>query len=222
MKTVINKHFSHFYDKAFVQSFLSSIILLAFALFVNFYASLYATKVASSSVTDIVLSNIRVYDVDQIFIFGPWVLFVFIFITSIGKTYRFPFIVKSIALFVLIRSFFITLTHIGPFPSAILVDSTRFISTFTAGGDLFFSAHTGLPFLMTLIFWKEKGMRYIMLATSLFFGTIVLMGHLHYTIDVVAAFFITYSIYALAETFFKKDMQYFHYGLKGDEVPGNF
>lgn len=218
MKTIINKHFLHFYDKAFVLSFLSSIILLAFALFVNFYASLYATKVASAPVTDIVLSNIRVYDVDQIFIYGPWVLFVFIFIVSIQKTYRFPFIVKSIALFVLVRSFFITLTHIGPFPSAILIDSTKFISTFTAGGDLFFSAHTGLPFLMTLVFWKEKGMRYIMLATSILFGTVVLMGHLHYTIDVVAAFFITYSIYSIAEQLFKRDMEYFHDGLNKDEV----
>lgn len=222
MKNIINKHFSHFYDKDFLQSFASSVMLLAFALFVNFYASLYATEVASAPVTDIVLSNIRVYDVDQIFIYGPWVLFIFIFIVSIRKTYRFPFIVKSIALFVLIRSFFITLTHIGPFPSAILVDSTKFITTFTAGGDLFFSAHTGLPFLMTLIFWKEKGMRYIMFATSLLFGAVVLMGHLHYTIDVVAAFFITYSIYSIAENFFKKDMEYFHYGIKGDQVPGNF
>ena len=222
MKTLINKHFSHFYDKAFLWSFVSSFVFLAIALFVNFYASIYATKVASEPVTDIILSNIRVYDVDQIFIWGPWVLFIFIFIVSIKKTYRFPFIVKSIALFVLIRSVFITLTHIGPFPSAILVDSTRFISTFTSGGDLFFSAHTGLPFLMTLIFWKEKGMRYIMLATSILFGIVVLMGHLHYTIDVVAAFFITYSIYSIAEQFFRKDMEYFHYGLKGNEVPGNF
>ncbi len=221
MKTVINKHFSHFYDKSFLLSFTYSVLLLFVSLFVNFYASLYATRVASAPVTDIVLSNIRVYDVDAIFIYGPWIMWIFIAVMNIKKTYRFPFIMKSIAIFVLIRSVFITLTHIGPFPTALIVDS-KLINPFTSGSDLFFSAHTGLPFLMTLVFWKERIMRYILLTSSIFFGIIVLMGHLHYTIDVVAAFFITYSIYSIAEVFFKKDMEYFHYGLNRNQIPGDF
>ena len=205
MKDIKNTYFLHFSNKDFIKSFILAFLFLIISLFVNFYAATYATKVASTPVTDIILSNIRVYDVDAIFIYGPWIFWLFVTFIMFSRPYRIPFVLKNIALFVLIRSIFITLTHIGPFPTAVLVDSTKFITSFTSTGDLFFSAHTGLPFLMALVFWKEKILCYIMLAASVFFGAVVLMGHLHYTIDVVAAFFITYSIYSLACIFFKTD-----------------
>jgi len=45
---------------------------------------------------------------------------------------------------------------------------------------------------------------YFFIAASIFFGVVVLLGHLHYSIDVLAAFFITYSIYRLAVLFFPR------------------
>ena len=210
MKLIFSTYHSHFKNKDFIKSFVFSFGLLLLALFVNFYASLYATRVASAPVTDIILSNIRVYDVDTIFVYGPWIFWIFITIVTISKPFKIPFIVKNIALFVLIRSFFITLTHIGPFPTAALIEPSKLISNFTSTGDLFFSAHTGLPFLMTLVFWKNKTMRYITLASSIFFGIVVLMGHLHYTIDVVGAFFITYTIYSIASFIFSNDKLIFN------------
>jgi hypothetical protein len=174
---------------------------------------------ASSSVTDIVLSNIRVYDVSVFYVYGPWVWWVVLSLLTMLKPHRIPFMVKNIALFLLVRSFFITLTHIGPFPTSAIIEPSRLSSLFTSTGDLFFSAHTGAPFLMALVFWKEKIYRYILLATSIFFGVIVLLGHLHYTIDVVAAFFITYSIYCMAEQLFKKDLEYFNDGEVKNTVP---
>ena len=212
MKLILNTYFSHFSDKDYIKSFIFSVGLLFASLYVNFYASLYASKVASAPVTDIILSNIRVYDVESIFVYGPWIFWIFITIITISKPNRIPFIIKNIAMFVLIRSVFITLTHIGPFPTATLIESSKLVNNFTSTGDLFFSAHTGLPFLMCLVFWKEKIWRYIMLVTSIFFGAVVLMGHLHYTIDVVAAFFITYSIFSLSIFFFKKDFDFFNNG----------
>jgi len=214
MKLILKTYSSHFSNKNFVWSFVASFVLLIISLFVNFYAGSYATRVASSPVTDIILSNIPTFNVDDIFIYGPWIFWIFIALVTIAKPHRIPFMVKNIALFVFIRSFFITLTHIGPFPTSILVSSTKLATDFTFGGDLFFSAHTGLPFLMALVFWKQKILRYIMLATSVLFGVVVLLGHLHYTIDVFAAFFITYSIYAIACKFFKKDEQYFNEGFE--------
>ena len=207
----MNKHFSHFYDKRFFWSFIFSIVLLIVSLYISYYATIYATKVASAPVTDIILSNIPVYDVESIFIYGPWIFWIALFLMTITKLYRIPFAVKNISLFILIRSVFITLTHIGPFPTATLIEATKAITTFTSTGDLFFSAHTGLPFLMALVFWKDKTLRYLLLATSLFFGAVVLMGHLHYTIDVVAAFFITYTIYSISCMLFKKDKEYFEH-----------
>src|SRR6266576_2261382 len=108
---------THFRDSAFLWSFFFSICILVVALIINFYAGLYATKSASNAVTDIVLSNIRVYDVDGIFIYGPWVFWVFVAGVLAFKPQKVPFAVKSIALFVIIRAVFISLTHIAPFPT---------------------------------------------------------------------------------------------------------
>jgi membrane-associated phospholipid phosphatase len=58
---------------------------------------------------------------------------------------------------------------------------------------------------MALIYWDDKPKRYLFLAWSVVFGATVLLGHLHYTIDVFAAFFITYGIYHLARWLFPRD-----------------
>jgi hypothetical protein len=174
------------------------------------YATSYATERASYPVTDIILSNIRAFDVDIIFIYGPLVFFIFLLITLLYHPHKIPFVVKSVALLILIRSIFVTLTHIGPFPSEAIINSSNFVSKFSTGGDLFFSGHTGIPFLTALIFWKNKSLRYIFLVYSIFIGTIVLLGHYHYSIDVLAAFFITYSIFHLSSHLFKKDKELFY------------
>ena len=81
-----------------------------------------------------------------------------------------------------------------------------------AGGDYFFSGHTGLPFLLTLLFWDNVFLRVLFFVSSIFFGVVVLLGHLHYSIDVLSAFFITYTIYHLSEAFFPKDKKMFNDG----------
>ena len=188
-----------------------SCILLGLSFVVNFYAGVYATLKASNPVTDIVLDNIRVYDVDTIFTYGPVFLWAFVAVLCLNQPKRIPFVLKSVALFIFTRSFFITLTHIGPSIEGNIIDySSRVIKDFTFGGDLFFSAHTGLPFLMALVFAKDRRLLILFTLTAIFFGVIVLMGHVHYTIDVVAAFFITFTIFTLAKYFFKKDWEMFN------------
>jgi prolipoprotein diacylglyceryltransferase len=51
--------------------------------------------------------------------------------------------------------------------------------------------------------------RTLFLAASVVFGVIVLLSHLHYSIDVFSAFFITYSIYHIAIKLFRKDYEFF-------------
>lgn len=203
-------------DKEFIQSFFFSIIFLLLSLYINFRAGNYATESASLPVTDIILSNIRVYDVDIFFIWGPIFLFTIVAVICIYHPKKTPFIIKNIALFTIIRSIFISLTHLGPFPTQAVSESANFINKFTFGGDLFFSGHTGIPFLMALIFWQYKPLRYFFLTFSIYMGTIVLLGHYHYSIDVLAAFFITYSIYHISLHVFRKDKERF-YHIKGVE-----
>ncbi len=198
----------HFQDKDFLQSVFLALMLLGASLLVNFYAGMYATAHASSPVTDIILNNIRTYDVDGMFIYGPMVFWFFVTLYLLLRPTKLPFTVKSIALFIFIRSLFIVLTHIGPFPGEIISQNNT-LHWFTFGGDLFFSAHTGLPFLLALLFWEERGLRYFFIASSIFFAIVVLLGHYHYSIDVFAAYFVTYAIKDVAQFSFKKDYALF-------------
>jgi hypothetical protein len=200
---------THIKDRELVLSSVFSILLLCASLFVSYYASLYAAKSASNYVTDIVLSNIPVVNVEAIFMYGPFVMWIVVAGLLLYRPGYIPFTLKSISFFILVRSVFITLTHLGPFPTHPILDHESIVRFFTSDSDLFFSAHTGLPFLMALVFWKSPRWRYIFLATSIFFGAIVLLGHFHYTIDVAGAFFITHGIYRLSELAFTRDKKRF-------------
>ena len=204
---------TYFTDKKFLISFFIGGALLTISLIVQYFASNYTARSASESVTDIILSNTRVYDVSGIFIWGAVILLVIGVAVCLARVNYLPFAMKSVALFTLIRSLFVTLTHISPFPSSVLISSDFFKHTFFTGifngYDLFFSGHTGLPFLLALMFWDNKKLRFLFLGFSILFAVIVLLGHLHYSIDVLAAYFITYSIFQICKFFFKKDWELF-------------
>ena len=190
----------------FWSSWISSLLLLAATLGVNYYSGQYATERASSPVTDIILSNVRVYDVDLIFVYGAIAFWVVVTILLLLDLRLGPFVVKSISLFLLIRSFFTSLTHIAPFPERLTTAENTFIlNKVTFGGDLFFSGHTGLPFLLALIFWDNKHLRYGCLGVSVMMAASALLGHYHYSIDVFAAYFITYAIAHIAWRAFPSD-----------------
>lgn len=209
LKAWFKKNKLYLRNKKFILSLVEGFTLLFFSIGVNYFAGLYAAEKASSPVTDIILSNIRLYDVNGIFIYGTAVFWIFIAFLCVSDWKKIPFTIKSIAVFVLIRSLFISLTHIGPFPTHLEIDPKRIVERFSFGADLFFSGHTGLPFLMALVFWQNKYLRVTFIASALIFGAVVLLGHVHYSIDVLAAFFITYSIFHISEYFFKKDRKLF-------------
>jgi hypothetical protein len=189
----------------FFSSTIFALIFLGLSLIFNFYAGTYATNHESNSVTDIILSNTPVFYFEDIFVYGFIIFVIFVGIVCFLNPKIIPFTLKSIALFILIRSIFVSLTHIGPFPTQVQIDDLSILRKFTFGGDLFFSGHTGLPFLMALIFWNNIIFRVLFITISVFFGVVVLLAHLHYSIDVLAAFFITYTIFHIARTVFKKD-----------------
>jgi membrane-associated phospholipid phosphatase len=93
-------------------------------------------------------------------------------------------------------------------------DLVQWISSSRSGDDLFFSAHTGLPFLMAIIFWRNKLLKYFFLACTLIGGTAVILGHLHYSIDVFSALFIAFGIFHISKFFFPKDYRLFQNNLQ--------
>lgn len=206
MKRFIEAH-KQVWNREFVVTVIIGAILLIASLVINYFATTYASERVSLPVTDLILSNIRVFDVDLIIIWGAVFLILFTVIVTLLHPKKIPFVLKSVALFVIIRSVFISLTHLGPFSPQVAIDQLRIFNYlgFGTSADLFFSGHTGLPFLLGLIYWDNKILRNVFFAISAILATSVLLGHLHYSIDVLAAFFITYTIFHLAQRFFAKD-----------------
>jgi len=200
---------SFFSSKELIQSSLIAFLLLAGSLFWNFYAGSYANEQGINPVTDIILSNTKAQDVDMLFIGWIVAFFLFVLVWCLRYPSQMPYILKSIALFIAIRAVFVTLTHLGPYPDSILILNTGIMGKINFWADLFFSGHTGMPFLMALLFWKNKFFRYLFILASISFGVIVLLWHLHYSIDVLAAFFITYTIHHIWEMLRKKDKIHF-------------
>ncbi len=64
--------------------------------------------------------------------------------------------------------------------------------------DLFFSGHTSNMFLMCLCLTKKTD-KYLALMATLAVGVLVLVQHVHYTVDVLAAFFFTFLIYRVTK-----------------------
>ena len=205
MEKIKLKYKNYFGNRDFLISLLLSVFILGVALVANHYAGIYVTEKASNPVTDIILDNVRVYDVDTIFVYGPVLMWIFVAGLLAIHPQRIPFLIKSTGLFYLIRSIFISLTHIAPPTVHAIIPSTGIFGYLGSGADLFFSAHTGFPFLLALMFWENKNLRVFFIILSLVFGVVVLLGHLHYSIDVLSAFFISYGIYRIAEIIFHKD-----------------
>jgi hypothetical protein len=186
----------------------ATVVFLLASIVLSYGATLYATSRASNSVTDIVLSNIPRQNVDTLFFWATILLLISIAFVTSRHMSRVTHIGNTIALFFCIRSLFVCLTHIAPLGAELYVPAGggvlwQYLSGFFTGSDLFFSGHTGLPYLCALLFWNTKNERYFFLALSIFFACIVLLGHMHYSIDVAAAYFITFSIYKISERYFK-------------------
>ncbi|MBU6500610.1 MAG: hypothetical protein KGJ89_04105 [Patescibacteria group bacterium] len=205
MKEIFHRHRSLWVQKSFLVGVIMGILMLVAGISATYYANFYTTIHASNSVTDIILDNIPTINVDFVFSEGASI-FVAIFIAVIlYEPKRMPFALKAAAMFFVTRSFFMILTHIAPPTHGSYVDPTDLIYKLSSGDDLFFSAHTGFPFLLALTFWDERYLRALFLVATAIGGAAVLLGHLHYSIDVFSALFISFGVYYAAKNFFSSD-----------------
>ncbi len=205
MREIIQRYSMLKQEKGFYWRLLVGFVFFAASVYFSSVASIYTYNHASGAVNDIILDNIPVLNVEWLFISAYPVFTLLLLILALYKPKRFPYLLKSIALFIFVRSFFVILTHLSAPLGQISMHKDNLLLKLTSGDDLFFSGHTGFPFLMALVFWDYVYLRIFFLATSIIFGAGVLLGHLHYSIDVFSAFFITYGIYILSLKFFKKD-----------------
>ena len=194
-------------DKAFVFSLIIGFALLIAAYIVNHFASVINDSYVYVSVGDYILDQIPTYNMEFFFTWVMYGLMALCFIYPVCfKPELVPFGLKTFALLILLRCGFINLTHIGP-PEGFFYDGGRVggsaLSDLLFRNDLFFSGHTSYPFLGYLLF-KESRIRWVLLAGSILMAITVLAMHVHYSIDVFAAFFITYGTYKLSDHIFNK------------------
>jgi hypothetical protein len=184
---------------------LVSLLFLLFANIINVYAGRYVDSKEVIPVQDIILDNIPTINLEWIFSYGMLIfLSVLLFYVLFFKVKQFHAVAFSFSTLILVRSFFITLTHIGkPADAAIMMSLPGIYQSLNFHNDLFFSGHAALPFMAFLIFRKEKMGPFFLFMTILLSITVLVM-HLHYSIDVFAAFFITYGLYKFNQWFSEK------------------
>jgi len=181
------------------------------AILVQHFAYLYVDNhVNGTPVGDIFLSHLPTVNLDFFIVQGALISTLVAIILFIIKPNYLSFSLKSLAFFIIIRSFFISLTHLGVNLHQITLNTNAigfdvYDFLYNAKNDFFFSGHVGASFLFALIFWKETWWRYLFLAFSVVFGISMLLAHMHYSIDVFAAPFMTYSIFVIAKKVFSHD-----------------
>lgn len=185
-----------------------SLVFLIIAIILNHAANTYVEKKTPMPATDLILDNIPSINLSFIFVFG------FILIIAIPLLYTLFFKVKELhkvigqfSLLVMIRSFFITLTHLGLPQDSINFNTSDLYSYFVFQNDMFFSGHVAISFLGFLIYRKEKIGKFFLVMTFVMMATVLFM-HVHYSIDVFAALFITYGSFKIGEWLFKRFDRY--------------
>lgn len=180
--------------------------------FANVYELEYSARSTSVSVGDLLLDNLPVVNLNFIIIEGALLSIV---LGTAFIIFRRPrhilFSMKALAICIMARALFISLTHVGIYPGNIspgvgIFDAIYLYLNFQTG--FFFSGHTALPVLMALIFWREPPVRAVFLGLAFVFGIAVLLAHIHYSIDVFAAPFIAYGMFKIARRLFPRDYEF--------------
>ena len=207
--------FKKLFEQEHRSSLFAALALLVVSFIANHFASAYSliflTRPTSMYVGDLLLDNIPFVDLNFI------VVEVTLIVIAIGVLYimfrqprRILFSLKALAIFNITRALFISLTHVGIYPGYIEPSAGIFDSIyvyFNMHTGFFFSGHTGLPFLLALIFWNKPVLRKVFLLISLVFAISVLLTHAHYSIDVLAAPFMAYGIFEITKYFFPRDYE---------------
>ncbi|MDP2665751.1 MAG: phosphatase PAP2-related protein, partial [bacterium] len=195
-----------------LYSLLTAFFMLGFAYvfehFANIYAFAYSERPTSSYVGDLFLDNLPAVDLNLIIIEGAFLSIILGTLYLLSKPRHILFALKALALFIIVRALFISLTHVGVYPTHIAPGLGFFANIYSYLNfqlGFFFSGHTGLPFLMALVFWDNRTARIVFLSMSLVFGVAVLLAHIHYSIDVLAAPFMAYGIFGIAKRLFPRD-----------------
>ncbi len=149
---------------------------------------------------DILLDYLNSYDVSIPIFIVTWFIAILVIVRAIQSpsvfmTFLYGFIILNI-----VRCISISLIPFNPPPGLIPINdpiSNIFYGHTYVTKDLFFSGHTATQFLAFLCLQKRRDRLYGLLATVVM-GILVLIQHVHYTIDVLSAPVFAYLCYLAA------------------------
>jgi hypothetical protein len=182
------------------KTILGSILLLVMlAFFPYFFTTI--EKREGIVLDDMVLDFIKPYDVSIATFIIIWSMTLFLWVRSLQKPAIFLVALYSLILLFVVRMITISLFPLNP-PTG-LIPMRDPISNLFYGGpqvfitkDLFFSGHTSTQLMIYYCLEKKKD-KMIALLSTIAVGILVLVQHVHYTIDVLAAFALTWFIVKL-------------------------
>jgi membrane-associated phospholipid phosphatase len=183
-----------FRNKTIIALLLVSIILLALPTFFAFIE-----KREGLELQDYVLDAIPAMDVSIPTFVIIWSVVLLVLYRIYQNPQLFLIVAYGFILMCLARILTISLLPLNP-PAGIITLKDP-IANIAYGGkgifitkDLFYSGHTGNMFLFFLCL-EAKWDKIIALIASFLIGFLVLIQHIHYSIDVIAAFIFTYFLY---------------------------
>jgi membrane-associated phospholipid phosphatase len=200
-----------FKDRSYFVSFIVGFILLFAGQIVTFKVASYNDEMFDTvTVGDLLLEILPTVDLTFFYTWGSLIFLISVAVyTLFVRIELAPWAMKTFGVLFMVRALFMVLTHLGP-PEGMFyllypptMEDKFLFSHFFFLNDLFFSGHVANAFLGALIFRNYKFKWYCLIVSIVMAATVLLMK-MHYTIDVLAAYFVTYGIYALSDRLFHK------------------
>lgn len=217
MLSVFNKYFLSWKERIipllkdwhYIFMLIFSLILLFLSSALSWYLSEQNDLWNSTtSVGDTLLQVLPYWDLSFLYTIGVISMIVGAILYSVFfDPKKLPLGILAVAILVFLRGFFINATHIG-LPEGYIFPNTYGLNFLSFQNDLFFSGHTAAPFLAALLLWEKKSWRYFFLISSVVMAFTVLSMRLHYTIDIIGAYFITYGVFQFAQYLYHADRKW--------------
>jgi hypothetical protein len=182
------------------------ILLIAFPFFFNFIEGR-----AGRSINDILLNSIPAINVSNWVFTIIWSMALLTIVRCVQEPQIFLLFLWGFIILSLSRMISIIALPLNPPNELIeLIDpiSNSFYGSKFITKDLFYSGHTATQFLMFLCLQK-KGDKLVTFISTIAIGVLVLIQHVHYTIDVIAAPFFTYVVFIITKRIVQKPLEGF-------------
>ncbi len=200
----------YFKIKKYRRWLIVSSLLLIFGLWLMGVTGRYADNVAGPSLNDIILDHLPVINLSIFYVYIYLSLLIFLIIyPALYYPEKLPITVFTIAIVAILRAIFIAMTHLGPPIEDVQLTLTglpEFIKGLYFNADLFFSGHVAVPFLGFFLF-KNRKIKWFWLFAAIFEAAVNLLMHTHYSIDIFAAPFISYTSFKFSEWLFNKKIK---------------